>query len=122
METLYPFVLPRGYALPNGEVYREGTLRLATAADEIHVLGDPRVKANRAYAVVLLFSRVIERLGELEGDAITPEVVENLFSSDLAYLQDLYRQINGVEATPRVCPHCGKELQSDMSKRPKDTG
>jgi phage FluMu protein gp41 len=96
MQTEFPFVLPRGYLAPDGTVHREGVLRLATAADEIVILGDPRVQANRAYAVVLLFSRVIARLGDLEGEAITPEVVEGLFASDLAYLQDLYRQVNGV--------------------------
>lgn len=70
-------------------------MRLATARDEIAVLGDPRVKANRAYAVILLLSRVITRLGELEGDEITAEVIEDLFSADLAHLQTIYRELNG---------------------------
>ncbi|MEM7231834.1 MAG: hypothetical protein AAF517_06660 [Planctomycetota bacterium] len=69
-------------------------MRLATAKDEIAVLGDARVRANRAYSVILLLSRVVVRLGPLEGDEISDEVIENLFSSDLAYLQSLYREIN----------------------------
>ena len=112
METRYPFTLPKGYRSPGGETAREGVLRLATARDEVLVLGDPRVQANRAYAVVLLLSRVIVSLGNLEGDDVTSEVVESLFSVDFAYLQEFYRQINGVDEfpAPTVCPHCHKEI------------
>ena len=98
MQTEYPFTLPRGYLAADGELYRDGILRLARAGDEVQVLGDPRALANRAYAVVLLLARVIERLGPLRGDDITVEVVESLFSADLAYLQERYREINGVDA------------------------
>lgn len=111
METQYPFTLPRGYLSTDGRLEREGVLRLATARDEVAVLGDPRVKANRAYAVVLLLSRVVERLGDLSGDDVSPEVVEGLFAADFAYLQNLYREINGDGALgPVTCPHCGKEI------------
>ena len=98
METDHPFLLPKGYLAPDGRVHREGTMRLATAGDEVSVLGDPRVRANRAYSIILLLSRVISRLGDLEGDEIQPEVIEGLFSSDLAYLERRYREINDLDA------------------------
>jgi len=75
-------------------------MRLATARDEISVLGDPRVQANRAYAVILLLARVVVQLGELGEDEIDESVIENLYSSDLAHLQNLYREIN--DATPHA--------------------
>lgn len=67
-------------------------MRLATAMDEIAPLRDPRVRANQAYLVIILLARVVTQLGTL--DAIDTSVIENLFSADLAYLQDFYRQIN----------------------------
>ncbi len=85
-------MLPRGYVDAYGAVHREGVMRLATARDEIAPLRDPRVRANEAYLVVILMAQVITRLGSLP--RITPEVIETLFASDLAYLQELYRQIN----------------------------
>jgi hypothetical protein len=94
MQTHYPFRLPRGYLSPDGRVLRDGKLRLATARDEIAVLGDPRVQANRAYAIILLLSRVVVQLGDLQGDEIDTAVIEELFSVDLAYLQSLYRELN----------------------------
>ncbi|WP_298439035.1 phage tail assembly protein [Geobacter sp.] len=104
--TEFEFVLPRGYVDAAGEVHREGMMRLATAADEILPLRDPRVQANPAYLVVILLSRVIIRLGGLE--AVNPKVIEGLFSSDLAYLQEFYNRINGTgtQALKVECPHC----------------
>jgi len=110
MQTEHPFVLPKGYDAPSGETFREGTMRLARADDEIAVLGDARVQANKSYAVILLLSRVIEKIGALEGDAIDTTVIENLFTADLAYLQDRYRELNEVGAERRTCPHCGEEI------------
>ena len=105
-QTEYPFTLPRGYVDQEGTLHRDGVMRLATAADEILPLRDPRVQANQAYLVVILLSRVITRLGRLE--AINPKVIEGLFASDLAYLQDFYNRINGndAQAFTVVCPQC----------------
>ena len=67
-------------------------MRLANAKDEIAPLQDPRVQRNKAYLAVILLSRVVTKLGEVPD--INPGVIENLFSADLSYLQDLYRRIN----------------------------
>jgi hypothetical protein len=106
LQTEYEFVLPRGYVDQDGQVHRHGVMRLATAADEIMPLKDPRVQSNPAYLVVILLSRVITRLGSLE--VINPKVIESLFASDLAYLQDFYNRINGngTRALRVTCPHC----------------
>lgn len=106
LQTEYEFTLPRGFIGPDGTLHREGIMRLATAADEIVPLKDPRVKANGAYLSVVLLSRVVLRLGTLE--KIDVKTIENLFAADLAYLQDLYRKINYEEAAkiPASCPKC----------------
>ena len=92
-QTEFEFSLPRGYVDKDGRVHREGAMRLATAADEILPLKDPRVQGNPAYLVVILLARVVTRLGELE--VVNPKVIEELFAADLAYLQDFYNRING---------------------------
>jgi hypothetical protein len=107
IQTEYPFTLPVGYLDPEeGKLHRDGVMRLATAADEILPLKDPRVQANQAYLVVILLARVVTRLGSIE--QINPKVIEALYAGDLAYLQDLYNRINhGEESRRQVsCPQC----------------
>jgi hypothetical protein len=110
LQTEFEFTLPQGYADDDGTLHREGTMRLATAADEIKPLNDPRVKANPSYLTIILLSRVITRLGTL--DDVTPPVIENLFVSDLASLQELYERINtrGADTVDAVCPACGEQF------------
>lgn len=115
MQTEFPFTLPRGYADESGTIHREGVMRLSTAMDEIAPLRDPRVRENQAYLVVILLSRVITKLGTLSN--VTPSVIENLFSADMAYLQEFYRQINehGVASIEAVCPKCQNKFEVDIT-------
>src|SRR3954465_320247 len=92
LQTEFRFTLPRGYLDAEQTVHREGTMRLATAMDEIAPQRDPRVKDNPAYLAVLLLSRVVVALGSLA--EVDTDTIERLFAVDLAYLQDFYRQIN----------------------------
>ena len=92
LHTEFSFTLPLGYSDEEGNLHREGIMRLATALDEIAPLKDPRVRSNKAYLLIILLSRVITKLGTLE--FISPKVIENLFAGDLTYLQDLYCRIN----------------------------
>src|SRR5512144_539202 len=110
-QTEYEFTLPLGYVDAEGDLHREGVMRRATAADEILPLKDPRVQKNAAYLVVILLSRVITRLGVLE--EINPRVIESLDATDLAYLQDLYNEINALGNGHRmaVCPNCNQEFE-----------
>lgn len=105
--TEIDFDLPKGYIDPDGTLHRTGSMRLATAADEIYPLKDPRVHNWPAYLIIILLSRVVTRLGTVKD--VNPGVIEGLFSEDLAYLQDLYNRVNGL--TPTVlatqCPSCG---------------
>jgi hypothetical protein len=113
--TEYKFTLPRGFVDAEGKVHKEGTMRLATARDEILPLQDYRVQANRAYLVIILLSRVVTRIGTLP--MITVDTVENLFSTDLAFLQEFYRKINEEGGAPKHhvgCPKCGHEMDIDM--------
>src|SRR6266566_6472070 len=92
MRTEYAFTLPRGYVDAAGTVHREGTMRLATARDEIEPLRDAEVRQNQAYLAVLLLSRTVTRIGDLT--EVTPEVIEGLFAADFDHLQRLYERIN----------------------------
>ena len=115
LQTEFEFTLPRGYVDASAQVHREGRMRLATALDEIQSVGDPRVQTNEAYLPVLLLSRVVPRLGDLP--AITPQVIEGLFASDLAYLEDLYQRLNSPESVTvgAVCPHCSTQFQLQVA-------
>ena len=94
ISTEYRFKLKVGLRGPDGLLYREGTMRLATARDEIQTLRDHRVQANPSYQQVILLARTVtlDRL-----DAISPELIEELFMTDFAQLQRLYVEINGLD-------------------------
>ena len=114
LKTEFDFSLPRGYVDTDGNLHKTGTMRLATALDEIAPLRDPRVKSNQAYLVIILLARVITRLGQIT--EVNPKIVEGLFSSDLAYLQRFYRQINesGDSHVPVQCPQCSNQFEVDF--------
>ncbi len=108
LQTEFPFELPKGYVDKDGNVHNKGVRRLATAADEIVPMKDSRVQQNQSYLSILILSRVITKLGDLK--KIDAQVVENLFTTDLAYLQDLYQSINQAEP-PKYqysCSKCGE--------------
>jgi len=115
LRTEYPFVLPRGFVDDQGQVHREGVMRLATARDEILTQADSRARQNPAYLTVLLLERTVTTLGSL--GAVDTYVIENLFASDLAFLQDLYRRINqdGHTEVAVACPACGHEFGVDVA-------
>jgi len=115
MQTEFPFELPLGYRDADGTVHRAGSMRLATAFDEIAPLRDPRVQTNAGYLAVILLSRVITKLGNLEH--ITPKTIEELYAADLAYLQSLYRRINehGSDRVLAQCPHCEKSFAVELN-------
>jgi hypothetical protein len=93
--TEIDFELPKGYLDETGTLHRHGTMRLATAADEILPLRDPRVQGNEAYLTVIVLARVIVRLGSLT--SVHTGVIEGLYASDLAYLQRLYERFNSAD-------------------------
>lgn len=114
VRTEFPFELPRGYVDDSGRVHREGSMRLSTARDELVPLRDLRVQENPAYLSVVLLGRVITRLGDLP--AVHDGIVENMFASDLAFLQDFYRQINAEGHTRAAvqCPHCSEPFEVEL--------
>ena len=110
LKTEFEFTLPKGYIDAEGNLHCEGTMRLATAMDEIAPLRDARVKTNEAYLSVVVLSRVVTRLGKITD--INTNLIENLFTADLAYLQDFYRKINSEGSSEDenqmtvTCPQC----------------
>lgn len=115
MRTEFDFELPRGYVDGDGVVHRHGTMRLATARDELLPLYDERVQENAAFTTVVLLGRVITRLGTLP--AMNAQVVENMFASDVAFLQDFYRRINaeGHTRAAVTCPECSQRFTIDLA-------
>jgi hypothetical protein len=95
IQTEFEFTLPKGYVDGDGNLHRKGVMRLSRAIDEVTPMRDPRVKSNPAYATIIILARVITKLGALE--EISAVVIENLFASDLGYLQKFYRQINDLQ-------------------------
>ena len=115
MKSEYAFTLPRGLVDSAGTVHREGTMRLATARDEIEPLRSVEVRQNQAYLSVLLLTRTITRIGEVTD--ITPALVEGLFAADFDHLQRLYERINtdGEAVGAVTCPHCSQPFEVDLT-------
>lgn len=113
--TEYEFELPKGYVDSNGTVHKNGVMRLATAADEILPMRDPRVVQNPGYLSIILLSRVITSLGDIT--KIDPRIVEKFYSADLAFLQGMYQTINAVEPIVNtcVCPECGHKFEETVN-------
>lgn len=115
LQTQFDFTLPRGYVDSDGNLQRKGVMRLATGMDEIDPFRDPRVRQNQAYLVVILLARVVTRIGSITN--VTTQVIEDLFTGDLAFLQRLYRQVNerGTALVEVTCPECSTIVEVDLS-------
>jgi hypothetical protein len=115
LQTEFEFTLPKGYIDESGNLHRNGIMRLATAADEILPMKDPRVQSNPAYLTMILLSRVITKLGSLED--VNPRIIEGLFVTDLTYLQEFYRKINeqGNAKVQVICPQCDCEFEAELA-------
>lgn len=115
LQTEYEFTLPKGYVDDAGNLHTKGVMRLANASDEILPMKDPRVQRNPAYLAVIVLSRVITKLGDLND--VNPGVIEKLFIGDLTYLQELYRRINGDGnvVLSLKCPHCGETFEEEIT-------
>lgn len=115
MQTEFAFTLPRGYVDAGGSVHRDGRMRLSTARDELVPLRDDRVRENPAYLTVVLLGRIITELGSLPH--VDASVVEDMFASDLAFLQDFYRRVNaeGHTLAAVTCPQCEHEFTVDVA-------
>src|SRR3954453_18689121 len=116
MRTEIEFTLPRGYVDAAGNVHREGTMRLATARDEIEPLREVAVRQNQAYLSVLLLARTVTRIGEIS--EISPELIEGLYAADFDHLQRRYERVNSDgEAVGVVsCPECAHEFEVDLTE------
>jgi hypothetical protein len=116
VKTEVAFTLPRGFVDAHGAVHRDGTMRHATARDEIEPLRDPSVRQNEAYLTVLLLARVITRLGDITD--VTPELVEQLYAADFDHLQRLYERLNtdGEVVGSVTCPECSNTFEVDLSQ------
>ncbi|MFE9169109.1 zinc-ribbon domain-containing protein [Streptomyces kebangsaanensis] len=115
LRTEFEFELPRGYVDEAGSVHRHGAMRLATARDELRPQIDLRVKENPAYLSVVLLSQVITRLGTITD--VHAGIVERMYATDVAFLQDFYRRVNseGHTRAAVTCPHCEGGFEVDLS-------
>ncbi|MGD1910008.1 MAG: phage tail assembly protein [Rivularia sp. (in: cyanobacteria)] len=112
--TEFSFILPKGLTDTRERLHRKGSMRLATARDEIVVQQERKVRENPAYATLAMLSRVISRLGSL--NSVTPEQLEGLVLPDISYLREFYSRINqqGNTFFPTRCPHCEQEFQARL--------
>jgi hypothetical protein len=115
IQTEFNFTLPHGFVDRDGNLHRDGIMRLANAIDEIAPMKDPRVQSNPGYLAIILLSRVVKRLGDLE--QITPRTIEELFAVDFAFLQDFYRRVNenGHARVGVRCPDCESRFEVEVS-------
>lgn len=111
----FSFTLPKGLIDEQGEVHRQGIMRLATAKDEIRVQADQRVQNNPGFWTLVMLSRVIVRLGDLS--EVTPEHLENLFTLDIAYLREFYNRLNqqGTAQLQVQCPKCANDFKVELT-------
>ena len=116
LQTEFEFTLPHGYPDGEGNLHQQGTMRLATAMDEIAPLRDLRVKSNQAYLAVILLARVVTKLGSLS--EVNTGIIDKMFSADFAYLQDFYRRINenGTAKVSAICPECSHNFEVDLGQ------
>ncbi|MBD2440150.1 phage tail assembly protein [Nostoc sp. FACHB-110] len=115
ISTEFEFILPRGLLDTEGNLHRYGVMRLATAKDEIVVQKNKAAQDNSAYQSIVMLSRVITKLGDLP--EITPDLLENLFTRDLAYLREFYNRINqqGDVCISAQCPQCNSNFQVELA-------
>jgi hypothetical protein len=116
MQTEIEFTLPRGYVDGGGTVHRTGTMRLATARDEIEPMREVEVRQNSAYLTVLLLARTVTRLGTITD--VTPALVESLYAADFDHLQKIYERINSDGESVGVvsCPECAHRFEVDLTE------
>jgi hypothetical protein len=116
LATHHEFTLPLGYVDASGEIHADGTIRLATARDEIEPLQDAEVRRNEAYLGVLLLSRTVVRIGQVTD--VTTDVIQDLFAADFDHLQRLYERLNTNDSTTGsvVCPDCRRSFQVDLER------
>lgn len=113
--TEFPFELPRGLVGSDGVLHRDGIMRLATARDELTVSRNRQAKAQPGYGDLVMLSQVITRLGNLVN--LTPSLLEDLFTVDLAYLREFYNRINqsGEAHIPAQCPQCQHAFNLELA-------
>ena len=114
------FELPLGYVDESGVRHRRGVMRLATAADEILPMRDPRVQANPAYLSIIILARVVTKLGSLAD--VDTHIVESLFTQDFEYLRRLYEDLNGGDEADAASPQPAERANGHAAGGPLSLG
>ncbi|MEO0867606.1 MAG: phage tail assembly protein [Cyanobacteria bacterium J06642_11] len=115
LTTAFEFVLPKGLVDELGQVHRQGTMRLATARDELSAQQHPQVRKQPEYLMLVMLAQVITHLGDL--DEVSPRQLEGLFTQDLAYLKEFYNRLNqqGHPYVAAHCPECDRSFQVELA-------
>ena len=113
--TEFEFILPRGLVDAKGQNHRQGSMRLATARDELERSRNRQAQDNPIWSDLVILARVITRLGEFT--QLTPEQLAELFSADLAFLRELFNRLNRQDHAQidMQCPHCQIEIGVDLA-------
>lgn len=112
--TEFEFTLPRGLVDPAGNTHQQGRMRLATARDELVLSRDRTVQNDPVYGDLIMLAQVITQLGSYSD--VTPNLLENLFTADLAYLREFYNRINQQQHAhiPTACPACQHQFEVEF--------
>jgi hypothetical protein len=91
MTEIFDFTLPKGLlSVANGELHRQGSLKLLTAKDEL-IVQDLSSCDRNTDIVFLLLAQAIAKLGNL--NQVTAQQLEQLFLPDFIYLQNLFSKL-----------------------------
>ncbi|HBE72009.1 MAG TPA: hypothetical protein DDW52_28045 [Planctomycetaceae bacterium] len=100
------FELPFGFEDEEGNIHRQGRLRIPTQKDLTVVLKIYGDVQNPAYLETLMLVRILESLGNIELDADNrQQIVESLPLPDIEYLNSIYQKLlSGHSAGPASAP------------------
>lgn len=104
----YSFILPLGIENEDGELFKKGKMRLATALDEIEIQGGEKNHIDPRYRDLEMLSKTIV---SIEGiGKVTATQLEDLYEVDFIYLQMFFNELNGDSDKLTVsCPNCGSK-------------
>lgn len=71
-----------------GRVHRDFELRPQKVKDSVDVMEDPRAQKNDGYFGVAVLARLIEKLGDIPKEKITPSLLLEMWDEDLKALHE----------------------------------
>lgn len=112
-QSAIDFTLVRGYKDKNGEVHKEGIIRLPNGFDRETVT--PMFKKNMSTAMTMLMARLVS----INGDRVTQNGISDLSLRDRDILEKIIKENSfGVDTTIEdlMCPSCGQNISGEIGE------